>query len=422
MTVTMQRAAYRQVLSEPCFRVLLATRSLAILADTVRTVALSVLVFTETGSPFLAALAYGISFLPQLVGGLWLGALADRRRPRPLIATAYGVECATGAVLASGYLPVGASLALVAGVAGLTPVFAGASARLTAELLTGDAYVLGRSLSAIAASAAQLLGLAGGAVAVAAIGAHRGLLVAAALHLVAATAVRVRLPDQPAGRGPSDPAGRSVVRQSWTGNRQLLSDPTVRILLLAQWLPLAFVAGAESLIIPYAAARDLPAGSPGLLLASLPVGMIVGNLAVTRFVRPATRERLTGPLMALCGLPLLAFAANPPFAVAAGLFMVTGGGLAYSLGIQRRFLAATPPAVRGQAFGLLSTGVMTLQGVGPTIFGAVAEAAPVGVAMALAGTGPLLIVLILSTRRPGDPARDGEPRQTAGESARRRNS
>ncbi|MGF7236443.1 MAG: hypothetical protein ACQSGP_15980 [Frankia sp.] len=74
MTMATRPATYRHVLSEPRFRLLLATRSLAITADTLRTVALSVLVLAKTGSPFLAALAYGISFLPKSSAD-WLWAL-----------------------------------------------------------------------------------------------------------------------------------------------------------------------------------------------------------------------------------------------------------------------------------------------------------------------------------------------------------
>jgi predicted MFS family arabinose efflux permease len=399
-TSTTRAVTYRRVLANPRFRLLLGTRSLAVAADELRTVALSVLVFALTHSALLAALAYGISFLPQVVGGAFLGALSDRVRPRPVIVTAYTAECGVSLALASGRLPVSASLALVAGIACLTPVFAGASARVTAEVLTGEAYVTGRSLSNIAASAAQLIGLAGGGIAVAALGARGALLAASASHLVAAVAIRVRLPDLPAAARPPVQRSRSVLRQSWSGNRQLIADPAVRILLLAQWLPPAFISGAEGLIIPYAAARGFPASSPGLLLACLPVGMIAGNLAVTRLLRPARRERSTVPLVALCGLPLVAFAASPPPVAAAGLLMITGIGLAYGLGIQRRFFHAVPETVRGQAFGLLSTGLMTLQGVGPTVFGALAQAAPVGVAMALAGAATLLTALFLWARLP----------------------
>ena len=388
-----RRVTYRAVLAEPRFRLLFVTRSLAIGADTLRTVALSMLVFAVTGSPLLAAVTYGIAFLPQAIGGTLLGALADRVRPRPLITAGYGLEAATAAVLAMARLPAGASLALVAAIACLTPVFGGASSRLMAEVLAGDAYVLGRSLANIAASASQVLGLAAGGATVAALGARPALLVTAGCHLVAALVVRVWLPGLPSGARPASQPPVSVLRQSWTVNRQLIADPAVRILLLATWLPPAFIIGAESLIVPYAAQHGFPAGSPGLLLACLPAGMIAGDFAAGRLLRPATRERLTIPLMMAAGLPLLAFAVSPPLPAAAGLLAAAGIGPAYILGIQRRFLDAVPTPVLGQAFGLLQTGLMTFQGAGPALFGAVAEITSAGPAMALAGVATIITAL-----------------------------
>src|SRR5262249_42726685 len=96
-------------------------------------------------------------------------------------------------------------------------------------------------------------------------------------------------------------------------------------------------------------------------------------------------ERLTIPLMMVAGLPLLAFAAGPPLPVAAGLLAVTGIGPAYLLCIQRRFLDAVPASVLGQAFGLLTTGLMTFQGAGPALFGAVTHSVPPGRAWPPAG-------------------------------------
>ena len=388
-------ATYREVLAEPRFRLVFVTRSLAIGADTLRTVALSMLIFAATGSPLLAALTYGAAFLPQAIGGTLLGALADRLRPRPLITAGYGLEAGTAAALALAGLPAGASLALVAAIATLTPVFGGASSRLIAEALHGDAYVLGRSLANIAAAAAQILGLAAGAAAVAALGARNALLVTAACHLVAAVATRVWLPGLPAPANPVDQPHVSVLRQSWAVNRQLIADPAVRVLLLATWLPPAFITGAESLIVPYAAKHGFASGAPGLMLACVPAGMIAGDFAVGRLLRPATRERLTIPLMMVAGLPLLAFAAGPPFLAAAALLAVTGIGPAYILGIQRRFLDAVPAPVLGQAFGLLSTGLMTFQGAGPALFGAVTQITSAGLAMALAGAAIIVTALSL---------------------------
>ena len=400
-------ASYRTVWAEPRFRVLFLSRALAISADTLRVVALSIVIFTATGSPALAALTYGISFLPQLFGASLFGALADRVPPRRLIAAGYALECVTALVLAFAPLPVWASLALVAAVSCLTPLFLGAASRVMADVLVGDAYVLARSLSNAASSAAQLLGLVGGGLAVAALGGPRALAVSAACHLVASLWVRLRLPYLPAP--PPEPAThRSTMGQSWHGNLRLLGDRPIRVLLLAQWLPAAFATGAESLIVPYAAERGFPTAAAGWLLAALPVGMIAGDLVVGRFVRPADRERLVPALVATLGVPLLVFTAGPPLIsawppllVAAGLLLATGFGFAYGLGVQRQFRELVPESVRGQAFGLMSTGLMTAQGITPALCGLAAELLPTGQVIALAGVATVATAVVLRGVLPG---------------------
>lgn len=390
MTEPQDRATFRHVLAEPVFRVLFWTRALAIGADTLRTVALSVVVFTSTGSAFLGALTFGVSFLPQVVGGLVIGALPDLVRPRPLIVIGYALEAAGAVALALAGLPVWASLLLVACIGCLAPVFNGTAGRLTAESLTGDAFVLGRSLFQLASSAAQLLGLAAGGVAVAAVGPQHALLVTAGAHLVSAIGALALLPNLPA---PGRDGEHGLLRRSWRGNRTLLGDRTVRRLLLAMWLPPAFITGAESLLVPYALLRGFPAAMPGLLLACVPLGMFAGNLVVARLLKPATRERLVPALVVLLGVPMLAFAFDIGAVPAAVLLAVTGFGFAYGLGLQQRFREAIPTDRGGQAFGLMSTGLMTLQGVGPTVFGLFTEVFSVGVAMALGGVATVLTAI-----------------------------
>ncbi|WP_256177898.1 MFS transporter [Kitasatospora aureofaciens] len=335
------------------------------------------------------------------------GLLADRLPPRAMIVGGYLVEGAAAALLALVRLPTAAGLALVALVALATPVFSGASARLVARWLSGDAYVLGRSLNNMASSGAQLFGLALGGAVVEPLGPRQALAIGAALNLLCAAAVRMRMPHVPAEREERGDAsvntGGGAVRNSLRGGGTLLRDRAVRRLLLAQWLPSAFVAGAEGLIVAYAGARGFPAGSYAILLACLPIGMLLGDLLVGRLLRPSTRERLVVPLIALMGAPLIGFATEPGRLLAAALLLCTGCGFAYGLGLQREFLAALPEHGQGQAFGLLGSGHMTLQGVGPVCFGAIAAASGTGGAMALAGASSLLTaawVLIWRRARP----------------------
>lgn len=382
MTQLAERATYRQALASPVFRTVFWTRSLAVGADTLRTMALSVLVFTSTGSALLGAMTFAVSFLPQVVGGVLVGALPDLVRPKILLVGGYLAEAAGATVLALAGLPVWASLVLVAGIACLAPVFNGTAGRLTAESLRGDTFVLGRSLFQLASSVAQLLGLAAGALAVAAAGAEHALLITAGAHLVAALGAGVFLPNLPA---PGRIGERALVRRSWNGNRELLADPVVRRILLAMWLPPAFATGAESLLVPYALTRGFGESTPGLLLGCVTVGMFVGNLVMARLVTPANRERLVPVLVAACGASLVPFAFGVGVVAAGLLLAVTGFGFAYALGLQQRFVDAVPAERNGQAFGLMSTGLMTLQGVGPAVFGLLTEAVPVGVSMGLGG-------------------------------------
>jgi len=169
-----------------------------------------------------------------------------------------------------------------------------------------------------------------------------------------------------------------------------MRDRTVRRLSLAQWLPCGFVAGAESLVVSYAGQRGFAVGSYGLLMACGPTGMLLGDLVVGRLLRPSAREALVIPLVAVMGLPLLGLAADPSAVVCALLLLTSTTGFSYAIGLQRPFLEALPPGNQGQAFGLLSSGLMTLQGLGPVLVGAVASLAGTGRAMAAAGGATVL--------------------------------
>jgi nitrate/nitrite transporter NarK len=90
--------------------------------------------------------------------------------------------------------------------------------------------------------------------------------------------------------------------------------------------------------------------------------------------------------------------AGLPVVVCGALLVVAGAGFAYGLPIQQRFRDVVPAASRGQAFGLLSTGLMTAQGVSPAVAGALAGIAPVSHVIALCGVGAVLTVLVFRLR------------------------
>lgn len=378
-------ATYREVFAVGQFRVLFGSYTLFLTGETVRMLALSVTVHAATGSPLMSALAFAAGFLPYALGGTLLLAFADRWPPRTVMTGYEMLRAAVSAVLAAGLLPVPAMLALVF-VTGLPSAVASAArTALLPDLLDGDRYVLGRSVFSMAAGGTQVLGFAAGGMLIAAVGASGALWITAAICLASAALLRLRLADHP----PRRTGGSAGISETWRVNRALLRRPAVRALLLAQWLAPALMVGAEGVLVPYAAQVGAP-GAAGLLFAAVAAGMFAGNLIVGRLVRPAGRERLAGPLALALGLPLLGFALRPGPEYAAILMTVSGFGVAYQLALARRFLDAVAEAQRGQAFGLLLTGTMTLQGLAAAAGGALGEVAAPSLVVTLAGAASAL--------------------------------
>ena len=141
------RTTYRSVFAVGQFRVLCASMFLYVLGFEFEIVGLSVLVYAQTRSAFLAALAFGMGFGPQVIGGALFGSLADRLPPRVVITGGMLLRAVPGLLigLAPG-MPVPVMLVLVALAATVAPVFSGAVSRLLPDVLNGDLYVLGRSV------------------------------------------------------------------------------------------------------------------------------------------------------------------------------------------------------------------------------------------------------------------------------------
>lgn len=434
MTTQERGATYTEVFASREFRVLFGSFTLLVAGDQVKMLALSALVYARTGSPGLSAATYMVGFLPYIVGGTFLLSLADRIRPRALMVAGELLRVVTCLLLAFAGLPVWAMLVLVLVTGLFSPVFGAARSALLPDLLPGDAFVLARSVLNVTSAGAQIGGLAAGGAILALAGPAGALAVTAALSALAAAVLRYGLPDFPArnagdsGRAGSardegspgagtedtvltdtvltdggdsaagkvgnasvaDPKGDGAVRETLRVNRALLADPRVRGLLLAQWLPVSLVVGAEAMMVPYLG------NAAGLALAAASVGLAAGSFVVGRFVSPAGRERLAFPLAVVSGVPLFAFAVQPGLAGAALIVMLSAAAsTACQLGLQRWFVDAVPEAVRGQAFGLASAGMMTGQALGGALVGVAAEVTSPHMAVVVTGAATVISSLAL---------------------------
>lgn len=379
---------FKEVFAVREFKVLFGSFALMIAGDGIKMLALSVLVYAKTGSPGLSAATYMAGWLPFIVGGMFLLSLADRLPARALMVTGELVRVVVCLLLAFGGLPIWAMLGLVL-ISGLFgPVFSAARSALLPDVLPGDAFVLARSLMGVTSAGSQIVGLSLGGAMLLATGPEGALAITAALSAVAALVLRYGLPYRKA-RGVAE---HGAVRTTLRVNKQLFGDRRVVGLLLAQWLPVVFLAGGEAMVIPYMEGE----GQAGIVLASAAGGMAVGEFVVGRFVRPWMRERLSLPLAVLLGLPWLAFAFEPDVVVASVLVALAAAGLSYQLGLQRRFLEAVPEQVRGQAYGLHSAGLMTGQAVGAALIGGLSELTGPHLAMVASGAVGIVVALALT--------------------------
>jgi hypothetical protein len=82
--------------------------------------------------------------------------------------------------------------------------------------------------------------------------------------------------------------------------------------------------------------------------------------------------------------------------VAAGAVLLASVGYAASLLLQEQLVALTPPGVRGHALGLHSSGMLTAQGLGAALAGAVAGRTSVPTAMAVSAGLSVAVTLALA--------------------------
>jgi hypothetical protein len=171
----------------------------------------------------------------------------------------------------------------------------------------------------------------------------------------------------------------NILRDSLAGASAVLSDPRIRRVLLLGWLVPACAVAPEALAAPYVADLGLPEGAAGWWLAAIPTGMLVGELVAIWFVPPAWRLRLIGVLAASTFVPLLAFAVEPGLALALPLLVVSGLCGAWILGQDALILEVTPERLLGRVFSVNQAGLISLQGLGFALAGALVAALAPGI-------------------------------------------
>ncbi|GAA3516200.1 MFS transporter [Actinocatenispora rupis] len=397
MSLLTRRTGYRDVFAVAEFRAVFAAHVLSILGEVLAGIALSVLVYRLTGSPLLSALTFALGLLPYALGGTVLASVADRFPARRVL-VACDLLCAAAAVgLAVPGTPVVVLLVLRAAMAAVAPVFTGTRAATLADILgPGDGYVLGRSLIRLVAQGGQLVGFGAGGLLLTMLSPRAVLAVTTATFLCSALILRAGTRRRPA-RGGTGP----LLAGSLRGMRRLLGDRRIRGLLVLAWVPPAFVVVSEALLTPYAAGIGAGPVGLGLLMCGMPVGAVLAETLTGALLGPRGRDRLVRPVALWACLPALAYALHPSLPLALACQVLTGLGIAYGLGLDRRFVAAAPEELRGVALTLQTAGLMTAQGLGMALAGAAAEVLPVPTVVAGGGlVGLCAVAAALRYARP----------------------
>lgn len=376
------------------FRAMWAAEALSQAGDQLARVALSVLVYERTSSAGLTGLAYGLTYLPTLIGGTVFARLADRHPRRAVMVACDLLRVLLAAGMAIPGMPFAALCALlvVLTIAG-GPFRAAQLAMLPAVLDGEDLYVAGLAVRNITIQSAQVAGFAAGGFAIALLGPYWGLVVDALTFLVSAALVWFGVKPRPAAESARPSTSRwSLLGAGAHAVRAVRGGPALFGLKMLAGLYVL----PEGLAAPYAAQLGVGTFMVGLILASDPVGSVIGAWIYARWVPTAVKPRLVGWFAVGSGVPLVFLLLRP--GVAVSLVLVALSGLLstpYQMQATAMITRAVPDHVRGQVSGLTSTALVTVQGLGIVLAGAAAQAtgaattlgvaAILGVALAVGG-------------------------------------
>lgn len=363
------RVTWREIFGVREFRGMFYAQLASLIGDQLAKVALAILVYDKTNSPLLAALTYGVTFLPALLSGPLLGVLADTRPRRSLMIACDLTRAAVVALMLVPGLPVAALLALLFAVSALDPPFNAARAALLPDVLTGERYAVGQALTGLTLQVAQVVGFGAGGVLVATLTPRGALAVDVGSFLVSAAVLRLTVAHRPAPAAPGD-ISRWVLISA--GAREVLSAPLLRNLIGITAASFAMIIATEGLAVSYAHQLGRGDTSVGLLTAAVPIGASLGLVALAR-VPTQRRMPILRLLAVLWPLPLIATILRPPVAVTIALWIVTGALSAFQLIGNVLFAQALTGANRGRAFAFAQSLLIAVQGLGVIIAGALAE-------------------------------------------------
>jgi MFS family permease len=360
--------------------------------------AMTVLVYQQTRSVLLSAASFAISYLPWVVGGPLLAALAERYPYRRVMIVCDLLRMGFVGLVAIPGLPVAAVLALAfLGMLTSPPTQAARSALLPL-VLGRDRVVVALAVNATTTQGAQVVGFLVGATVAAASSPRLTIAGVALLFGLSALIIASGV----LGRPPADTTRHRshLLRETAEGFRLVFGSTVLRPIAVLVFTVTMFAIVPEGLAAGWAAELDPdPARrgfDQGLIMAAGPVGWIIGGLLISRLVPPDIRQRLVRPLSIAAALALVPVLAAPDVPVIALFILFSGiaqGGIMPTL--NGLFVLALPHGYRARAFGVMQGGLQISQGGALLLTGSIAEHFGVPVTVGLwSVAGALMLVAI----------------------------
>ena len=373
-----------QALRNVEFRRLWVALGASIAGDQFARVAIAVLVFARTHSPFVTAASYALTYVPTLLGAPLLSPLGDRMSRRRLM---IGLDLARGglaAAMAIPGLPLWAVLVLLTLLASAQPTFDSSRAATMPDLLGPELYPAGQSLIGATVQIASFAAFPVGALLAATLGPRPTLLVDAATFLVSAVYVAVALRGVDAARTAASTGPESWRASLSAGARAILRDRGPRRVVALVLFGAVVSIVPEGLAVPLAHQTGHGTVAVGLIMAAPALGSALGVLAMARWsVRRRADLLLPQALLSCAALLPIALTGWLPAVIA--LVGLCGFGTAFVVSAQILLVPTLPPGVRARAVAFVVTANSICTGLALFASGAVAEA--VRPTLVVAGTG-----------------------------------
>lgn len=391
----MRSSSLRAPLRRPVFRRLAASYAINELGDWMGVVALSVLVYDQTGSALATtALFIGTGFAPAALAPLFVASV-EKPPPRFSLPVIYCGEAAAfaGLVLLAGdfSLPGVIALAVVDGTLALAAraLTRGVAASLlepTGELRAGNA-ILNVAFTGGAAVGPAVAGLV-----VAGFGVQSALL----LDAISFYAVGwVLITAGPLPR--ADPEPGHMRERIRAGILYVRARTTLRLLLIAQGAAFVFFSAVIPVEVVYV--RETLGGSDsgyGLLLASWGTGMVLGSL-IFAVARRAPLPRLLFFSTVVIGAGYLGLAAAPTLAVACGAAVLGGAGNGVQwVSVVSAVQELTAAEMQVRVMSVLESIATAMPGIGFVAGGLIATLLAPRATFLFAGVGILVIVALMA--------------------------